>query len=320
VRAICSGFGLTLQLLLNVIKMPPLTLLTNESYSMKKTVELNPDVSLPINVIPGITIRYIVDNPNTQLRQLVLVIDEYTDFKVINDNRIVLSKLFKEMEAAQGVDLNHPIRGNQYGFYQWQMSGMGPKALVSILNYIGLALMRSAFDQKQGKKTMDVYFDKELQAKGLPFLSNASFPEQSFHVISLAAGITTENVVLLINQSHRSFSKNRIPWRIKEGPFNEQKLESRVDYFRKRINQKAITISPVNSELNRLEFTVYWLNKQGYLKKINDMLDKKGGESWKRSNLKIKKRIDQIIENWKTSKNPQIVSLRELSSGIGEKS
>lgn len=282
---------------------------------MNNPNEFNPIDLGALSILPGIMIRHVLSDPDSKSKryQLVVVIDEYTDFKAINDNRKVLTKLFKELETFQGIDLNHPIRGNQYGFYQWHMKGMGPKALVSILNYIGLGMMLWAHDQKKSREDKDVYLEDGHKDPRYPFLSNASFPEQSFYTISMAAGITSEISIKEIKQGIQSFAKNRLPWEINKGPFNQSQLEARVDNFQKKINRKVISIFPTDAEMNRLEIVVYSLYVQGYLEKINDMLDKKGGESWKRSNLRIKKKINQIVENWETSKNPQFVSLRRFA-------
>jgi hypothetical protein len=283
---------------------------------VKKLFQINDGVSQPTNIAPGVTIRSVPDHMNEQRRQLVLIIDEHTDFKVVNRSRKTLTKLFREMEFDQGINLNYPIRGNQYGFYQWRTNGMGPKALTSILNYIGLALILNAYELKQNEENLDVCLEDNLWIPGFPLLFNANFSEQLFHYIAIAAGITPEESVFHINQGHHFFAKNRLPWRIKKGPFNEQKINSKVDYFKELIETKIITISQVDSQFNRLEFSIYWLHEQGYLKKINYLLDKKGGESWKRTNLKIKTQMKQIIENWDTSEIPQIISMRKMCAGL----
>ncbi len=276
-------------------------------------------VSSGFSIADGVMIRYIDESPEISPVQLVVVIDEFTDFDAINKNRKALKNLLTELEVSQGANLNNPITGNQYGFYQWHKDGVGPKAMTSILNYIGLALILLAHDKKQNIENLNVYFDKRRKINGSPFLSNAREPEQFFKDISMAAGLSIHECIEHINHAHRALTENSLPWGIKDGPFMENKLKDRLKYFRKKVSKKSITISQIDANLNRLEIPVYLLHLHNYFVRTNELLDKRGGQSWNRSKTMINKQISKIVNNWNSSQDKQTISVRNLYRKTEEK-
>jgi hypothetical protein len=219
------------------------------------------------------------------------------------------------LDASQGINLVYPENGNQYGFYLLYMKGIKNKAMRSLINYIGLALLLCAYDLKRGEKNLDVFYEKGTTFRGVTLLGNASTSENFFYDMFLAAGTRHEECILAINQGLFDLSKKRIPWEVAKNQayFTDQLLRSKMEYFKNKIKEKKITISTNLTYTSPIERSVYWMRKLGYFEKINAMLDKEGKPSWKRSRSGIQKWVNQIVENWELSTIPAIIRAREIN-------
>ena len=280
---------------------------------VKETFEKNAFITIPTQLAPGVQICYFIEDERPQRLHMVLVIDEDTDFDGVCKNRKLLNRLRQEMDQAQGEDVIHPTKSSLYGLYQWHRDGVaGWKTSAFLLNYMSLALIVCAHDQKKELKDKRVKWKPEINPKGFGFLANATIHEYSFVYVCLALGTREYASALeVINQALDELDHDDLPWQIRAGPFNGIQVRSKVGYLEKQIDKHKKAFSEAN-RWNRLEFNIFWLYKLGYIKKIDKMLDKTGTPKLKRINQRIRGIVNKIIEKWESSDDLEINTSRKF--------
>ena len=282
----------------------------------KDTFEKNAFITHPTQLAPGVEIRYFIEDERPQRRQMVLVIDEDWDPGGVINNRKLLNRLRQEMDQVQGKDVIHPTKSSLYGLYQWHRDGVaGWKISAFLLNYMSLALMVCAYDEKRERKDKKVKWGAIINLKDMGSLTNATIHEYSFLYVWLALRKGEYAALKIINQALDELDNNQLPWQIKEGPFNGVQVRSKVGYLQKQIDAQKRAFSE-NTRWNRLEFNIFWLYKAGYIKKIDKMLNKTGTPESKRINQSIREIVNKIIEKWESSDDLEINTSRKFIAQV----
>jgi hypothetical protein len=249
--------------------------------------------------------------------QMVLVIDEYTNFDSISRNRKAIKDLFGFLNSQQGNDLNYKYMDNLYALIQWHKEGNSWRKLTMFLNYLGFALTFSAYDESQNKEEPATKLGKSQDSIIDPsFVTN--FGGAGLMFIFLALGMTLKDFNSWMEQGYELLAEDRFDLEILSNPFSKQRVIDQVRYFQHRIDENIIAISEDNLNWNELEHTIYILIRKGNFPKLDELLDKEGLADWKRNKLFLQNWIVKISEKWASSQDPKINKMRELYKDIGK--
>jgi hypothetical protein len=271
---------------------------------MEETPPKNAYIFPPEEIADGVVFRLIVEDNNRI--QMVLVIDENTDFEYINQHRKEIKGSLKFINEKQGSDLNKNYVDSIIGLSKWHDEGIGWNRLTRLLNYLCVVETIYSYEKfKQGKT-----FDQLGVLISNPGLQGGINPA-IFSFIALGRSIDefTEWQKIVFEDLYEGIGGIGLI----DQPFVESQIKNKVRSLRQRIKKERIF--PLDSEWNALEYEIYFFESTDKLifDRVNELLDKKNVAGWRRNRDFIQDKIKDIIKKWEVSKEPKIVQFRELS-------
>ena len=248
--------------------------------------------------------------------QIVLVIDENTNYDAISKYRILLTESLKFWDRFQGSNLDINQRNNLYGLLQWKKPGFGWGRLTMFLNYLCFVLTYASYDEdlqmKKNKVTGGTKVDDTV-------LEVPSEPDGTWLIhIFFALGKDFKDLDEWMEQGYKYLARGQFPMRLRDEPFYFGRVRDKVRYFKERVQAGNITISENDLNWNILEYIIYIWYQRGYFQKMDKVLDKEGMNDWIRNKKIIQRKISEIIEKWERAENSKTARMRDLLKS-GEK-
>jgi hypothetical protein len=272
-------------------------------------------ISDPINLEDGIVIRLLRED-GLYRDQMLLVIDEYTNFDSINLNRKVIKDFFKFLERIEGSDLNYKHKEYLFALLQWHEQGISWGKMTVILNYLGYALTYCAYIEKN-----DIH--GEISEEMRKTISEPSFVASlggaGLIFIFLALGMTFYEFNSWMKLGYEYLAEDRFIPDITKKPFEWKRVREKVRYIQESIEtNNKIWISEEDSNWNSLEYLTYLLIQKGYFIKLSKLLDKGELAGWERNKTFLHKWVDSISAKWENSQDPKIKTYREIYKKMGK--
>jgi len=288
---------------------------------MDKNLYKDAAISGPINIADGVAVRMLIELDPLRRNiesykprvQIVLEINENTNFDSINKNRKKLKGLLRNLDKYQGSNLGVEQMENLYGIVQWHEEKISWGKLTMILNYLGFALTFAAYDERQTVESLEIHGESQDLISKLRFV--ISFGGIWLRSIFSALGITFEDLILWMKQGYEYLDEDRFDFEITSNPFKKQRVIDKVGYFLERIKEGRITISENDLHYNALEHIIYYLNLNGYFTKIDALLDNEGLPDWKRNKAFLKRWMVSKFEKVEGSQDPRDIAIREFHRG-----
>jgi hypothetical protein len=277
---------------------------------MEENSPKNAFISEPKNIADGVSVRMLLEN-GVQRIQMVLVIDEYTNFDSINRNRKEIKFILNKINSKQGMDLNVKYKQILYALIQWREEGISWGKLTMILNYLGFALIYDAYNESLNKGEPVMILDETQDLISNPSFI-ASFGGTGICPIFLSLGMTFFEFNSWIKKGYEYLAKDRFPLAITSDPFKLKRVRDKVRYLQDCIKEKIITIPTDDLHWNSLEYMIYILIRRGYFSKLDELLDDEGLEDWERNKPFLQKLIARISKKWAGSQDPKIIKMREI--------
>lgn len=282
----------------------------------------NAIVSQPQYIAEGVAVRKLIEFDPRLMKiegyeprvQIVLDINENTNFDSINRNRKKFKELLRYLGQYQGSNLGFKQMENLYGIVQWREEGISWGKLTKILNYLAFALTFAAYDERQmGESVKIIGKSQDLPLSDMRFVFN--FGGVWLWTIYSALGMTLEEVIQWIKEGYDYLAEDRFDFDINWYPFKKQQVIDKVSYFLEGIGEGRITISKNDKQYNALEHIIYYLDLKGCFANIDKLLDKEGVEEWKRNKAFLKKWMASKFEKFECSQDPRDVVMRKFDNG-----
>jgi hypothetical protein len=226
--------------------------------------------------------------------ELVLVIDEKTDFERVSKYRLRLRRLSRSINRAEGSDLIAQHLLFVVDAYHWRKEQMAWSTMAKLLNYIALALMLSAHGGNRKLAGQRAGIGRHPgDQDGSPRAT--SDKRLLLHLLSIF-GTAKDDPAPWIELGHESLGKGQLPWEVDQGPILEWHLKDHVKYLRERVDSQRIHIGEAETAFNALEGIVFRLRKQGTLAELDQLLDRKGQRSWTRNRAKIQMWVGRFVQ------------------------
>ena len=272
----------------------------------------NASILEPLNLVDGVTVRALWEDGIPRI-QMLLVIDEYTNYDSISKNRKMIKGAFEFINTLQGSNLNVENKLILYALIQWLKEHIGGlHKLMMVLNYLAFVLTLGAYDEGQknrGETAMQRGESQELISDP-SFISSAG--GYGLITIFLALGKTIEDFNLWMEQGYEFLAEDRFDAGIIDEPFSKSKIRNKIRYFQDIMDEGIITIPKEDLHYNALEHLIYVMDLKGYFSKMDELLDKRGSKDWKKNKGFLQGWVVMVSKKWEESQDPKTVRMREI--------
>jgi hypothetical protein len=255
---------------------------------MNDHIEYNALISPPRMTPGGIALRLVMEKRQPR-PQLVLVIDESTTIKGVENGWYKILEIRDELYEKIGNDLNLDYKIVLYELSEMHKQGRKWVEIEKIVNYRCLACLYAAYEERE---------DNPI---GLGWYLLYT------HFIALKR--KDEDFQARLDVSFDDLRMNRIPWKLRGGLFDNGQIEEKVNYFREQVGRGTIIVAENSDpEIDADDMMIYL---KGYYEKVNTLLENTDRMYWKENEEWIRKRLKSISEKIETSNDPVIKKIRD---------
>ena len=261
---------------------------------MNENLELNARVT-PIKYLSnGIGLRLLTVVEDFGIRtQLVLIIEETTNKTQVYDSFHNIEAYRDDLIALMGSDLSNKSDDVLLELSRIYERDIGYGEIAKIINYRCLALLCCAYSS--GAK----YEDVTTWGIGIP----------GMYYLFDGLRLDEEQLAQQIEFGYEELRKDKLPWKLNDGPFDTNRVKYQLRYFNDRIKKGQLVVkSDLNESFLSTEDTYLILN--GWYEKVNNLIKKNDRVYWNNHKRWISNWLDILSQEIDSSSKPSIIDMR----------
>ena len=255
-------------------------------------------LSLPVDEINGIYIRYFYHGFPPRIRIVLEINDKTTRDKIKNAWPQIL-KHRSDILEIQGNDLTIKYDVVVYELQKFHQQGLGYRRIAKFLNYHSIALLCCLNNDIEENKFPD---------------EQASLGYLGFYTLCKGLRLWEEEFNSWFARGVSNVKKRTAPWSLEGGPFKYTRVREHIRYFKERLENGTIKIGPHFTENDAFEFERVYLFLHGWYKTANNLLERNNKTQWKNNEDWIIATLNEISIIAETSNKPIIQDLRKRLS------
>lgn len=267
---------------------------------MNENLELNARVT-PIKYLSnGIGLRLLTVVEDFGIRtQLVLIIEETTNKTQVYNSFTNIEAHRDDLITQMGSDFS-----NKSDYVLLELSRMNDRdfgygKIAKILNYRCIALICCAYYTGANYEQVGTW--------GIGILG--------LHYLFDGLRLNEELLIELLEVGYEDLRHDRLPWKLKDGPFDRDRVKEPLRYFNKKIHEGKLVVNPELDESFISEEDTYLL-LNGWYEKANDLIKKNDLRYWNYHKKWISKWLDTLSREIESSSKKSVVIIREsIKSG-----